>query len=301
MVSVFALATACSGGDKVVAPGDDNNGGNVPVAGGALVAGDSLFLAQSTSGYIMQEFNSLRTMASTGVAPTVAPGGLPAGCVTTTGGADANRNNIPDDQTFTFGGNCTTVSNGVTITVSGSARIQDDGGILGYKFTLNNFKVTGTAKDTTVTVTLSGVQEVVFTDARNARTVNTTTSVIETKSKTGSVSLSFTKNLTGTFVGSSNFTPRGGVPAGTYSVTGNYTLAIALAGDTRTGGLPASVTFTVAVNTSRALTFDGFCSQEAAFNNGEISGQVSGFSTGALNVKYTTCGTGTTTPPTTKK
>ena len=46
---------------------------------------------------------------------------------------------------------------------------------------------------------------------------------------------------------------------------------------------------------------DGFCSQQAAFNNGGLSGQVSGFSSGVLNVRFTTCGSGTATPPTTKK
>ena len=295
------LVAACSGGDKIVGPDGTNGGGNSN-QNTALVAADSAFLAQTASGYVLQEFNSMRTMGLNGSAPLTAPTGAPAGCITTTGGADANKNGIPDDMTQTFNTQaCTTTNNGTTVTIAGSVRLQDVAGVLGYKLTYNAFKVTASTADTTVSISLTGTQEVAFTDARTAHTINATSSVLETRSKTGSVSLTIARNLNGTFAAASNFTPKAAFPGGTFTVAGTFTVGIALAGDTRGPGDPANASFTVTVNTTRVLNFDGFCSSQAAFNNGELAGQVTGYAKGSLAVRFTSCGTGTTTPPTTKK
>lgn len=298
ILGLLCLTTACSGGDKIISGGGGN--GN----SGRLVADDSLFLANLVANQAISTFKNLRLMQVTDVVSQVG-GSLPAGCrPTLTGTADTNGNGISEDQTLTFtASNCSLTQGAASTRVTGAVRVQDLGGLRGYRTTYTSLTQTVTLADTTLAVEVSGSLEVQYATATSGRSANTVTTRITRQERAGSASLTLAASTTGQFTptGSGQIVPARNLPAGTYTLGGSVTAGITASGTLRPAGQPGSASFGVAITTALTMTYDGSCLSDRAFGAGQLRGSVSGFASGVLATGFTGCGQGVTPPPGVKR
>lgn len=293
---VAALLTACSGGDKVVGPDGSSGGGPL-----RLSSADSQFVAGMMSAAASDAQRQLRFIT----APSL-PGlgsAQPPCTPTVTGGADSNGNGIPDDRTQQYtAASCTFTSNGATGTVAGSIRLQDAGGVYGYRLTYSNYTVSATKGDSLVRTIVNGSFEYRYLTATSASTLDNTVVAIETRSSRGSAILTRTANLTGQFTTTGTLASNRTFPGGTLQLNGSLGVSLAVSGDQAVSGQPTTFTLDIAVATVTAMNSPSGCSSDPAFDAGALTGQVSNGATGAVRVQFTRCGSGTsTTPPVTKR
>lgn len=298
LTGVCALA-ACSGGDKIVgADGTPSGGSNNSTV---LSRGDSVYLAgfvSAAAASAMQQMRGIGTMLVTGFGSSRPP------CTptTTVGGADANSNGIPDDQTLTWSAStCTFLSSGVNTTAGGSVRVQDLGALYGWRVTYTNYVVAGTRADTIARVTLNGAYEFRYTTATSGTAIDNTTQRIEAINNGGSVTLTRTAALTGTLAPTNGSFTGLNFPGATMQFGGTLSINAVLTGNQIVSGQPTNVTFDIAVSAPTALTSPVSCSATPAFTSGTMDGVVTGTWRGALRVTFLACGSGTGTNPGTKR
>lgn len=288
------VVTACSGGDKIVSAN-----GSTP-AQVVLSAADSAYLANLVANQAITNFKNLRVMQAVNLA-----GSLPAGCQPTLSGTgDTNGNQIAEDQTLTFTTQtCTFTQSGTTTRVSGSIRVQDLGGVRGYRVTYNTLTEVATLADTTVTFTLNGAYEAQWTVATSGRTLLGVTTTISRQERTGTSAVTFTPNMSGIFAptGNGQIAVGRNLPAGTFTLSGTLATVLTFSGSLRPTGAPASLTYNVAVSTPVTMAYDGACTQDRAFAAGQLRGAVSGYAPGALTSAFAGCGQGVTPPPNVKR
>ncbi len=280
------LSVACSGGDKIVAPGATNGGNTV------LVRADSLYMANQMTGAASQAIKTLRQIQTPDLpfigasAPTCTP-------ATTTGGTDTNNNGVPDDRTLQYTtATCTQLSAGTTTTLSGSVRTQDLGELYAFRVTYTNLVAIATKGDSTVKSTINGTFEYRWTSASAASGLDNTTLALEVRSSAGSQSLTRVANL------STQFSPTGGstivagraFPAGSMTVSGTVAVSVLATGNAVVAGTPSSATLNMGVSTSVPLTMSASCNSEPVFNLGTLNGSVTGSAIGAVSVRFVGCG-----------
>jgi hypothetical protein len=289
------LALGCSGGDKIVAA--NGSGAGAPTV---ITAEDSAYLAGFVANQAVVNFKNLRVMQPPNVA-TIAGSGASAGCnPTLTGTGDTNGNQIPEDQTISFTAqNCTVTQSGATLRLTGSVRVQDVGGLRGYRLTYSALTQTVTQADSTATISANGQVEVQWTSATAARVSNTLSTRIAVQHRSGSTSVTFTANITGTFTpsGTGQIVTGRNLPAGSFTLSGTLALLLTADGSFRTPGTPASATFNTTISTTSTMTYDGLCQADRAFASGQLRGVITGYATGALTTGFTGCGAGSTPPP----
>jgi hypothetical protein len=299
--AVAALG-ACSGGDKIVGASEEG-GQNPPPGNSALTSEDSVFIANLVASEAISNFKNMRTMPITQVA-AMAGAATPQGCnPTLTGTADTNGNGIPEDQTITFTQqNCSITQQGITGRLTGSVRVQDIGGLRGFRVTYNSLTTTAISADTTATILVNGVLEIQWISATAGRTLSTLSTRIAAQRPNGSASMTFAPNVT------SQFTTTGGqiavgrnLPAGTYTMTGTLVVSYEASGNLRPAGSPAQASYTTNINTATTLTYDGTCTHDRAFGAGQLRGSVTGFANGSLATSFNGCGSGQTPPPGVKR
>lgn len=297
-VLTAALLSACSGGDKIVSPDDPGGSNNT-----ALAAADSVFLAASLMSAGFDAVNNLRRMPVSAL-PAVFSNQPPCTPTTTTGGADSDNNGIPDDKTVQFtAAGCTVVSNGTTNVVTGTVRVEDRGGIIGYRVTYTDFTVQATKGDSVVRSVITGTFEYRWVSATSATALDNSTVSIEARSSTGSVKVSRSANLNASYTPSSGRTiARNGLfPSGSLSLNGTLSITATVTGDQVQPGLGATQTLTMNVSTTTDLAYSSACNNDASVSAGNLSATVSGSNQGALTVRYSGCGVGTgssgLTPP----
>jgi hypothetical protein len=289
LVLSVALLGACSGGEKIVAPGAQGNT--------RLAAADSLYLANTLRSASFDALKNLRRMPITTV-PGTFPNAPPCTPTSTIGGADANNNNIPDDRTTQYTATaCTYFNNGITFTASGTVRVQDLGSITGYRVTYTAYTIIGTKGDSVTRTTLSGAFEYRWVSATSATSLDNTTLFIEVRSAVGSASLTRVANLAGTFTAAGGSTIGLSFPSGTFAVTGTLSLTGNATGNQVQTGIASTQTLSMSVSTALPLSASSSCSSDAAFGAGELGAAVSGSNQGAVQVRFTGCGQGAVEPP----
>lgn len=294
---VAALLTACSGGDKVVGPDGSSGGGPL-----RLSSADSQFVAGMMSAAASDAQRQLRFITAPSL-PGIGSAQPPCTPSVTTGGIDSNGNGIPDDRTQQYTAtSCTFTSNGATGTVSGSIRLQDAGGVYGYRLTYSNYTVSATKGDSVARTIINGSFEYRYVTATTASTLDNTVVSIETRSSRGSAIITRTANLTGQFTTTGTLASNRTFPGGTLQLNGSLGVSLAVSGDQAVSGQPTTFTLDIAVATVTAMNSPSGCSTDPAFDAGALTGQVSNGATGAVRVQFTRCGSGTsTTPPVTKR
>lgn len=294
MLVVACVAVACSGGDKIVSATGSSNSAAV------LTSSDSSYLANLVTSQVTTSFKNLRVMQALNLATS-----FPSGCSPTLSGTgDTNGNGIAEDQTLTFtAANCTVTQSGATSRFTGSVRVQDLGGVKGYRLTYSNLAQAVTLADTTLTVTANGVFEAAWATAASGRTSMGIVTTILRQEKGGATSVTFTPNVVATFspTGNGQISAGRGLPAGTFTASGTLATQLTWTGSFRTSGTPASATYNVAISTSLTMTYDGVCTADRAFGAGQLAGVVTGYAPGALTSVFNGCGAGTTTPPGVKR
>lgn len=280
------LTVACSGGDKIVAPGA-TNGGNT-----ALVRADSLYMASQMTVAASQAIKTLRQIQTPDL-PFVGASAPKCAPATTTGGTDTNNNGVPDDRTLQYTtATCTQTSAGTTSTLSGSVRTQDLGELYAFRVTYTNLVAIATKGDSTVKSTINGTFEYRWTSASAASGLDNSTLVLEVRSGAGSQSVTRVANL------STQFSPTGGstivagraLPAGSMTVTGTVAVSVLATGNAVVAGTPPSATLGMGVSTSVPLTMAASCNAEPVFNVGTLNGTVTGSAIGAVSVRFVGCG-----------
>jgi hypothetical protein len=296
IVALAAATVACTGGDKIVAPDGEGPGNNNDTI--VWNAGDSTFLVTSVRAAVFTDFNLLRAYS---VVPVPNVGAATAACnPTVTGNVDANRNGIPDDATYTFTAqNCRTVDAGTTFTATGTVHAQDLGGIYAYRVSFGTFRVTGSKADSTAIIGLDGSEQLTIDSPTSATVTTALTRTLGAQAGSGSATIATTASLVSHFTAATGrqITVGQPLPAGTLQTTGTVTVVVTFTGNAIVPGFPAKSTFVVNVNTTTALGFNGFCSDQSAFDSGELRGQVSGTETGQIATRFTGCGQGPSQPP----
>lgn len=294
-LSALTLSTACSGGDKIVgADGTPSNPSN-PTGGGntsRLAAGDSVFLVafmSSGAWALAKQMRSIASIQQTGFGNT-RPACTPQAII---GGIDGDRNGIPDDQTTTYAANsCSFLNAGLTTTASGSFRLQDLGGLYGYRITYTNYTLNGTRGDSVVTATLNGSVEFRFVNGTSGTAADNTVQVIRQASSQGSITITRTAALTGTFTPSSGTFAIAAYPGASMTLSGTLNIGVGLTGNAVQAGYPTTVNFNMAVSSGTALTSPNSCLSNPGFTAGTINGALTGTWTASLRQSYTACGTG---------
>lgn len=295
-VVLLALAAACSGGDKIVAAGSGN-------ASVRLSVEDSVFLANLVASQAISNFKNLRLMQVSDVVSQVG-GALPAGCrPTLTGTADTNGNGISEDQTLTFASaTCSQTQGNATSRINGTVRLQDLGGLRGYRTTYTGLSQAVTIADTTLTVEVTGALEVQYVSATSGRTSSTVTSRIIRQERGGSATLTLGSSVTSTFTPTTGQIAVGrNLPAGAFNLTGSVSVGLAANGTLRAAGQPANITFNIGITTAQPMAYDGTCLNDRAFLNGQLRGSVTGYAPGSLATGFAGCGQGVTPPPGVKR
>jgi hypothetical protein len=295
---LLCLTAACSGGEKIITGGA--GGGTIPAR---WVAEDSAYLANLVANQAISTFKNLRTLQAADAAAQVV-GTLPNGCrpaVSST--ADANGNGIVDDQTLTFSAaNCTISQGSSSSRITGTIRIQDTGLLRGYRVSYGSLQQAGTIADTTISVEINGTLEVQYASATSGRSTNNTVNRFVRQQPGGSATLSLTAATTGAYSpNTGQIVPGRNIPAGSYTLTGTVGTTLSASGTLRAAGQPASATFTVAISTALAMTYDGSCTADRAFGAGQLRGAASGYATGTIATGFTGCGQGVTPPPGVKR
>jgi hypothetical protein len=289
-----AVLTACSGGDKIVGPG--GTGG--PPTNTRLNAADSAYMASTLANASFEAINNLRR-APTTTLPAIFTNVPPCNPSVVTGGSDSNNNGIPDNRVaqYTTSG-CTYQNAGATVTVAGSARLEDVGGLIGYRATYTNFTVTATKGDSVVISTINGTFEYRWVSVTSATSVENSTVVFEVRSAGGSVSLSRTASLTGTFTPNAGSTIRTNFafPSGTFTLSGTLSVTGTATGNQVTPGVSPTQTLNLNVSTATQLSVSSACSSNQAYSSGALAATVTGSNQGALEVRFAGCGSGPTTP-----
>lgn len=290
------LLAACSGGDKIVGPG----GGGVPVST-RLTAADSAFMASTLANAGFDAINNLRRAPATTL-PAIFANLPPCNPAIVTGGPDTNGNGIPDNRSATYtAASCTYLNAGSTVTVAGSVRLEDVGGLVGYRATYTNFTITATKGDSVVSSILNGSFEYRWVSATSATSTENGTITFAVQGGGGGFSLARSANLTGTFTPSAGNTIRPGFafPSGTFALTGTLSVVGTLTGNQVTPGVSPTQTLNLNVSTTTQLSVSSACSSDAAFSSGALAATVTGSNQGALEVRFSACGSGPTTPTTT--
>jgi len=289
----FVLLAACSGGDKIVAPDGSTGPSNT-----RLSTADSIYMASTLANASFDAINNLRRIPNTTL-PAVFTNQPPCNASTVVGGTDSNNNGIPDNRLaqYTAAG-CTYASSGATVTVSGGARLEDLGGITGYRATYTSFTVTATKGDSVVRTVIDGTFEYRWTSANSATTLDNSTLTAEVRSSAGSVSLTRTASLTGTFTPSAGNTIRANFtfPTGTFTLSGTLSVTGTATGNQVTPGVSPTQTLNLNVSTSTQLSVSSACSSNQAYSSGALAATVTGSNQGALEVRFAGCGSGPSTP-----
>lgn len=289
------VLTACSGGDKVVGP--DGTGGPDT----RLSAADSAFMASTLASASFDAINNLRR-APTTTLPAIFTNVPPCNPSVVTGGPDANNNGIPDNRSVQYtASSCTYQNAGSTVTVSGGARLEDVGGLIGYRATYTTFTVTATKGDSVVTSVINGTFEYRWVSATSATYAENSTVSIGVQATGGGFTLSRTSNLTGTFTPSAGNTIRANFtfPTGTFSLAGSLSVTGTVTGNQVTPGVSPTQTLNMNVSTTTQMTVSSGCTSNQAYSAGALAATVSGSNQGALDVRFSACGSGPTTPTTT--
>lgn len=293
LASSVTVLAACSGGDKVVGP--DGSGGPPDTR---LSAADSTYMASTLANAGFEAINNLRR-APTTTLPAIFTNQPPCNPSVVVGGPDSNNNGIPDNRVAQYTtSSCTYQNAGATVTVAGSARLEDVGGLIGYRATYTNFTVTATKGDSVVISTINGTFEYRWVSATSATSVENSTVVFEVRSAGGSVSLSRTANLTGTFTPSAGNTIRANsaFPTGTFTLSGTLSVTGTATGNQVTPGVTPTQTLNLNVSTATQLSVSSACSSNQAYSSGALAATVTGSNQGALEVRFAGCGSGPTTP-----
>lgn len=299
---VASTTTACSGGDKIVGangspstPSGSNNGSS------KLSAADSLFLVNYMSAgswALMKQMRTITNIQVTGFGST-RPSCTP---VSISGGADANSNGLPDDQTTTYAASsCSFLSSGANTTASGSFRLQDLGGFYGYRVTYTNYVLVGTKGDSVVTATLNGSVEYRYPTSSSGVASDNTVLVVRSQSSQGSITLTRTAALTGTLTPNSGPFSLTSFPGTSFSVSGTLALQLVLTGNAIQSGYPASSSFNIAMSTSNAINSPSNCASNPGFTSGAVDGALTGTWQSTLRLTYGACGTGASENPGTKR
>lgn len=294
LAALMMSVSACSGGEKIVAPG-----GNTPSTDTRLSAADSQYMANTLINASFDAMKNLRRMPTSSL-PGVFQNVPPCTASTTVGGVDANGNGIPDDKTATYTTTgCAYSSGGANVTVSGSARVQDVGGILGYRVTYNAYTVTATKGDSVTRTVINGSFEYRWVSTTSATSSDNSVLVLDVRSSLGSIVFTRTAAFSGTFTPSAGGSIAANqlFPSGSYAVTGSISVNAVVTGNQVQQGFPSTQTLTMNVNTTASLFVNSGCSSDASFSSGQIAGAVTGSNQGALSVRFTSCGSGTTTGP----
>jgi len=296
LVTAALLLAACSGGDKIVAPG--GSGGPPDTR---LNAADSVFMANTLASASFDAINNLRRLP-TSTLPAIFSNRPPCNPSIVTGGPDANNNGIPDNRAAQYtAGSCTYLSSGVTTTVSGTARVEDLGGLIGYRATYTDFTVTGTKGDSVVRTVISGTFEYRWVSATSATYAENGSVSISVQATGGGFTLTRSANLNGSFTPNSGSTIRTGFsfPSGTFTLGGTLSVSATATGNQVTPGVSPSQTLSLNVSTTTQLAVSSACSSNAAYSSGALAATVSGSNQGAVEVRFTACGSGPSTPTTT--
>lgn len=290
-----ALLTACSGGDKIVGP--DGSG---PVDT-RLNAADSAFMASTLASASFDAINNLRRVPTTTL-PAIFANLPPCNPSVVVGGTDSNNNGIPDNRSaqYTTAG-CAYTNAGTNVTVSGTARVEDMGGLIGYRATYTNFTVRATKGDSVVTTVIDGTFDYRWVSGTSATYAENSTVSISAQSSGGGFTLARSANLTGTFTPSAGNTIRANFtfPTGTFTLGGSLSVTATANGNQVTPGVPSTQTLTLNVSTTTQLTVSSGCTANQAYSSGALAATVTGSNQGALDVRFTACGSGPTTPTTT--
>jgi hypothetical protein len=294
----LAVLGACSGGEKIVAPGSRSNSVNT-----RLTMDDSLYMANTMSAAAAQAIKGIRQITTPDL-PGVGRNAPPCTASTTVGGADANGNGIPDDRTVQFtAAGCTYNSAGATIVVTGSIRTQDIGGLYAFRVTYTNFSIVGTKADSTVRAVVNGAFEYRWTSATAAGALDNSTLLLEVRSGQGSMSLTRVSNLTTQFAPLSGNTiaANRSLPSGDLTMTGDLSVTAAASGNALAAGAKSPETLSMTVNTTVPLTALSSCNIDPVFNaGGTLVGAVSGVAIGSVSVRFAGCGQGIATAPGTR-
>jgi hypothetical protein len=123
--------------------------------------------------------------------------------------------------------------------------------------------------------------------------------VLDVRSSLGSIVFTRTAAFSGTFTPSAGGSIAANqlFPSGSYAVTGSISVNAVVTGNQVQQGFPSTQTLTMNVNTTASLFVNSGCSSDASFSSGQIAGAVTGSNQGALSVRFTSCGSGTTTGP----
>lgn len=295
-IALVAMATACSGGDKIVSPDALNNNNNGPVK---LSTDDSLYVVNQISGAAFASIKALRNITAPPL-PGLFGNVPPSPCApTVTGNTDSNGNGIPDDKLTTYtAANCSYSASGTAVVVTGSIRQQDIGGTYGYRITYSNFSTVGKKGDSTYRTLVDGVIEYAYASPTQAHTQDGLLVSIGVEASTGSATIARTANLAGTF------TPSGGntlsrtspLPTGTLILSGSLNVVATATGNQIPVGGPSSQTVSMLISTATPMNANIGCSLDASLNAGELQATVGGSQTGAAAVKFTACGQGGSGP-----
>ena len=292
-VVLITIATACSGGDKIVSP-DALNTNNNNTGAKKLSTDDSSYVIGQIAGAAFNSINTLRHI-TTSPLPTPAAGCNP----TVSSNADIDSNGVPDDKLVTYtAANCSYNSNGTAVVITGSIRLQDIGGIYGYRITYNNYLVVGKKGDSTVTASANGVAEYAVKSATQATTQDGLTISASAAASTGSSTLTRTGSLSGTFTpsGANVLVRFGAIPTGTLILSGTINIVAAATGNQIPSGGPSSQTLTMLISTATPLNASIVCPDSGPINLGELQATVGGSQTGAAGIKFTACGQGGSAP-----
>jgi hypothetical protein len=295
VLSCTSLLAACSGGDKIVGA----NGSRSTAV--AFAAGDSAYLAafmSSAAWGIMKQMRTITSIQATGFGST-RPGCTPTATI---GGTDANGNGLPDDQTTQYSASsCTFVQNGATTTAAGSIRLQDLGGLYGYRITYANYTLVGTKGDSVVTATLNGAYEYRYPISTVGAALDNTTLTVRSQSSSGSITLTRAANLTASLSPVSGVFAPTSFPGATMTVTGTLTIGLALTGNAVVANYPTSATFNMSLTTPTLVTSPVSCGATPGFTTGALQAALSGTWSSTIRVAYPSCGSGTADAPGTKR
>lgn len=205
---------------------------------------------------------------------------------------DTDGDGIPDDNVVTFtAGNCTvtdtTDPNGpLTITVTGSVRIQDTDGattLFGYRVGITGFSVT--LKDT-----VSGTPDLQVSVSGNFDATVGSTLASASQDLRTSLRLDGVKLFGDHANWALGYTPTGGdialgeaLPAGEFTVNGSYAWSGSLDG--------AEGDWSFALQTPLPLVWDGACDDpEWPFESGQLKGAIIARRSVGFTVDYAGCG-----------
>ncbi len=279
---------ACSGGDKIVDPSTVGASGNY-----RWNAADSSYLVNALVGSAGSAIKGMRNIQTPDL-PSYGKNAPACTATTKIGGADANNNGIPDDQTLQYvASDCKYTTNGANATVAGSLRIQDLGEIFAYRATYTNLVLTLTKGDTTVTTTVTGSIELHWASTSAATYADKSTVVIEARSSGGSASQTRAANVTAQFtpVSGTTIAANRALPTGDMTVGGTINILATTSGNAVKAGIPTSLSYTATVTSTGALTVSSGCFTEPVFSVGGIlSATVSGTASGSVFLKFNGCG-----------